>query len=587
MPTLERAEEERAEEERAADLSRISPHLNTPAHRAALALAPNIYYIRDIITSFEALHSARIADEINCNFIIRYLEWNTREMATSMETGSRYRGTGYPGDILRDCAREGVLIGPVRDFLITQDTHFVSLTSCLQALQRAGLLTDVVRDTLFANPAHADHISVILNGLARVQELTEDNYQTIYANIAHLTGLAAAYKILHENNKLTPFNCLALLADPAHAETIANRLAHPTLPQLFFDRAHIAFRYVRDRLVTPTPLPPRIAFMSARDLVALAGREDVLRRAQSPTDFYRLDSTHAGYDQPTATEGAHSGPEIRKMLYLFSCLKREDVIPRDPHRIKETISSLIDFANRLDVTTLSDSAVRDTSTRRMFKIGVDKCLRHNERVITGYSHSSRELILGLYNLIRKKEADKSLSATELRELKSQFVMGVRQYIEAQETDGACVDPYCLTAAYKGFFPRDPEASDTTGVFTYCHGRLKNISSSTAVVIGYPSTLGEELLYILRELDLEGRGALFEKLQQADICDPETLNFTGSRIDTVLYRQGINRPIFANLFQLASKGTPDDVSPEIADQIRHVLEEIDIQFGERRAARATD
>lgn len=305
--------------------------------------------------------------------------------------------------------------------------------------------------------------------------------------------------------------------------------------------------------------------------------EQVIEASKNINQFYLLPNDRHGYDTARMeNDFAHSGPQIRKMSYLYRYLQDNKFIPNTEHDIISTIQRLVAYANDLDEDTFSSFLPSDS--RRMFKIGIDRMLRSNERITSTQDWNSRALILGVFRCREELEAKRDIHPDDfLKHFNEAFIMGVRQVIEAAGTDGECHDPVCLTAATKGFFANSSvreagsnEVADLTGVYPHCHGRLKNLSIELASLLGYPATLGGELEHVLSNMSDECHAQLRVKLDAVDITAAESFKIT----EPALYAAGVDNNIFASLVQVyavdAKDMRPSDVTDKQASNIRDLL-----------------
>ncbi len=195
-------------------------------------------------------------------------------------------------------------------------------------------------------------------------------------------------------------------------------------------------------------------------------------------------------------------------------------------------------------------------------------LRQNERVTGAQDWNSRALTLGLFQRIEQEQASHPEDSERLQNFRQAFIIGVRQVIEATTSDGPCYDPVCLTAERKGFFATDLEVGDLEGIQPHCHGRLKNLTTDMASLLGYEVNKGAQLKQVLSTIGDEPHQHLIAKIDAAidEGMVPEVMTTTPELYSAA----GIDDEIFQSLVQINAGSSPDGVTSEEANDIRELL-----------------
>lgn len=504
-----------------------------------------------------------------------------------------------------------------------------NLAHGLAALQKANIL-QLYKNILISNLEHSGSLG---GALARLKQgnLLEQEQNTILANLPYASKIAAGLVIL-ESESLRRSEKQYIINNPENAVSIAMGLvALEKQNILILERnavitagehasvigqglAFLATHGVREQFREDIINAGSQAFIRAQELVMANDRaqvmpiirvllieqapeiipsaNDIMLLTSNPDEFYQLsDMASPVFDTPALSyEMAHSGPQIRKMIYLYNLLEKTKSIPENTEQIQISINNLIAFANNLNKSSFGSEIFLE-SNRRLLKIGIDRLLRRNERITKDQDWGSRQLLLGSFNLISNYARNNPHKSDVIQKLYTAFVMGIRHIIEAEEGDPICTDRFCTTAATIGFFASSEDRADITNevnnldnIFPRCHGRLKNLSVELAGLCGYPKTLKAELDLILFNLPAPALDFLRTKIKNAIDADldPKACEISQTRSDKLLYSLGVDNNILGVLIAVSADVTPDGLTKleclDLQNKINPDIDKLDSTSG---------
>lgn len=473
------------------------------------------------------------------------------------------------------CLERAEIIDKYRQIVIMAGPNAGAIGKGLEIAHKADFISEELL-TIVGAGEHAYSVAMGLDCLEQEDIRLKERNRVIAAG-QYAVSVGAALALLNRHNKLQEYRD-EVLKNPENAMLIAE------------------LKVSGEQQLNPARIKPT-DFLRRVTQQKVITADDVLKLANSPGDFYKLPEVTKGmYDVPGVDyDSAHTGPEIRQMGFLFQYLQEEKLIPNTKDSILKAINNLVDFANNLKPKLfLGELALDDT--RRMFKLGVDRLLRKNERITQSQEWSSRALILGIFNGIQKYEQCNPSQLEIINSLYTAFILGVRQVVEDSSDRKAsgsvrkCADKYCKTAASEGFFAspkgeaiNSNEVYNLTAVNPACHGRLKNLSIELATFIGYPESVFEQIKSLIFRFTIIDYNYLQAKIQS--VIDAgltaDSFKMTNSEQDKQLYSLGIDTSILSFFVQLKMGIQIDGLSSGDRKQVNKMLEVLEHQAIEKR------
>lgn len=491
----------------------------------------------------------------------------SQETSAVLESGSfaRSRGLGFAA-----LQRAGIL-DTHKHYVLEAGRNGGSIGKALEVLHHCGLLDKGVQAKVLASGNDAFSIAMGLDRLQQ-EEICEQEQEHVIKAGKYGMLVGAAISELKKYGKLNTRNRSIITSTPEQAVINAQKIISGSSQ----------FR--------PVLLNNPLVSKDRGANLGVVTADDVRLNATNPIKFYSLDGvkTHT-FDLPNVRyDRAHRVEEIRKMSFLFNYLEKNNSIPKTEQEILSTIDNLVSFANNLNDVGL-DSNTGLAGTRRMFKLGIDKLLRDNQRVSSIKDWSSRALVLGVFKGILDYQRENPTQNEIIIKLKTAFIMGVRQVVESDEKSGAraCRDRVCRTAAGDGFFAsKRGEAINTNEVYDLsdvnpaCHGRMRNLSQTIAELIGYHHSVKNDIEIILNNFSIVDYKLLLNKIDSAisDGLSPLSMSMNETDEDKYLYSFGIDEVMFGHFVQIYLDQVPDGLNMDDCTKLKNQILNANLEQG---------